>query len=703
MTLTINIPEIYEQIDFDGDRVAIESARLDGRITRVLLATLFEEANETWKGPQNLLLLADRTNQLRAELEGWLQAGEIKTKKRGSGLGYQMDGGSTVWVASIEDLDIHDPPFVKLDRVVIGDAHRLPKAVFQAVDEACRGPVIVSGEFTKKEHWFYQFARETETRLHRFAVHEILEAFPDQRKKFEQFKTGMSDTQLRRFLHLEDIELEQRLLAMADWLKHYLPHHFTLPFSALHDYFCERLERMSRIRGIKEGSIAPRGNAKTTFASLGYPLYAICEELEDYIILAADSMSQAIQRVEAISHELTNNALIAKDYPHVFDQGSVWNKHHIVTRNGVHVQALGIRKKIRGAKQLQFRPSCIISDDLDDDDIPFSPKKREKNNRWVDSNLLNLGLTGHTNYFFAGTALHQECVVCSLPKRGIHIETFSSIVNWPDRMDLWRKWEDTLIDLTEHDVDKRKRKAKAYYLRNKKLMNKGAEVLWPEYEDLYALMVLRSEIGTRAFESEKQGNHVDPALCEWDPKHFEGNVFFDEWPLGMELKTMALDPSKGQTDKPGDYQAMALLGIKNGTIYIDVDLSRRPVDEMLEQYIDLMWHFEPDVAVIEDAAFQDVLLYLADDIALRKKMVAAIEPLAHGGIRKIVRCRRLGPYVLRGQFRYKRSPGIQLYLDQMRAFPNGSYDDGPDVVEMALRKARLMLGGRRQKPVESPY
>ncbi len=702
MTLTINIPEIYEEIDLDEKRVAIETPRLDSRITRTLLALLFEESSESWRGERNLLFLADRTVSLRAELEGWLRSGGFKTKKRGAGLGFEVDG-TTLWLASTGDLDITDPPFVGLDRAVICDAHRLPLGAFEAIDEACRGPITVSGEFTKREHWFYKYARDPETRLHRFPADHVLSNFPDQQKKYDALVTGMSESQVSRFLDLEDIELEIRRLKMLDWLKQYLPHHFTLPFSSLHEYFCTRMERMADIRGVKEGSIAPRGNSKTTVASLGYPLYAICEELEDYIILAADSMSQAIQRVEAIAHELTNNSLLAKDYPHVFDQGAVWNKHHIVTRNGVHVQALGIRKKIRGAKQQQFRPSCIISDDLDDDDIPFSPKKREKNIRWVEGNLLNLGKTDHTNYFFVGTALHQECVVCQLPKKGIHIETFSSIIEWPDRMDLWRKWEDMLIDLTQHDVEKRKRKAKAFYLRNKKTMDEGSEVLWPEYENLYSLMILRSEIGTRAFESEKQGNHVDPSLCEWDPKHFDGNIFFDEWPVGMEVKTMALDPSKGKEDKPGDYQAMAMLGIKDGVIYIDVDLSRRPVDEMLEQYIDHMWTFQPDVAVIEDAAFQDVLLYLADDIALRKKMSAAIEPLPHGGIRKVVRIRRLGPYVLRAQCRYKKTPGIQIFLDQMRAFPNGSYDDGPDAVEMALRKARLMLGGRSQKPVETPF
>ena len=46
-------------------------------------------------------------------------------------------------------------------------------------------------------------------------------------------------------------------------------------------------------------------------------------------------------------------------------------------------------------------------------------------------------------------------------------------------------------------------------------MERVAELLWPEHEDLYALMGLRATIGASAFASEKQGDPISPESCEW--------------------------------------------------------------------------------------------------------------------------------------------------------------------------------------------
>lgn len=491
---------------------------------------------------------------------------------------------------------------------------------------------------------------------------------------------------------------------MLGWFKHYLPDHFPKPFSKLHTHMATRFKVMQRSRGQKEGAIAPRGNAKTTCASLGLPLHAICEGYETYILLAADSTGQAIQRVEAIGHELETNRQIQLDYPHVAGVGPVWNKNELVTRNGIKIQALGTRKKMRGAKYRANRPSLVIADDLDDDDVPFSAVKRERNWSWVTRNLLNLG-TPETNYWFNGSALHPECTICKLPSAGVKIKTFPSIINWPERMDLWMRWADILHDLSVEDLDDRDEIAREFYHDNEDAMNHGAKVLWPEWESLYDLMVLRENTGHRAFAGEKQGQALDPSMSEWDPKHFEGDIWFDQWPMRTDVKVMSLDPSMGKNSKRGDYQGITMLAVRDGLLYTDVQLGRWPVVEMIERYVDQIAEFMPDVAVIEADAFQELLLYMADDVALRLKLKAAIEPISHEGVRKRVRIGRLGPYVVRDQFRYlRRSQGIALHLDQMRAFPDDTvHDDGPDSVEMALRKARRMLGAGKQQVRRNPY
>ena len=54
-------------------------------------------------------------------------------------------------------------------------------------------------------------------------------------------------------------------------------------------------------------------------------------------------------------------------------------------------------------------------------------------------------------------------------------------------------------------------------------------------------------------------------------------------------------------------------------------------------------------------------------------------------INKDVRIRRIGPYLANRNIRFRRSEGSRLLVAQLREFPLGKFDDGPDALEMALR------------------
>ncbi len=64
----------------------------------------------------------------------------------------------------------------------------------------------------------------------------------------------------------------------------------------------------------------------------------------------------------------------------------------------------------------------------------------------------------------------------------------------------------------------------------------------------------------------------------------------------------------------------------------------------------------------------------------------------HNHINKQIRIRRLGPYLSQRKLRFlSSSPSTQLLVDQLRDFPLGTHDDGPDALEMALRLAEQIF------------
>jgi predicted phage terminase large subunit-like protein len=68
-------------------------------------------------------------------------------------------------------------------------------------------------------------------------------------------------------------------------------------------------------------------------------------------------------------------------------------------------------------------------------------------------------------------------------------------------------------------------------------------------------------------------------------------------------------------------------------------------------------------------------------------------------VNKQVRIRRLTQYLGQKQIRFKaNSPGARLLVNQLREFPLGDHDDGPDALEMAIRLAGIVIDQRAEPP-----
>jgi len=497
---------------------------------------------------------------------------------------------------------------------------------------------------------------------------------------------------------------ESKTESILSWGRRYFPDYFELPPGRHHVELDTKLRQWTRERDVKAAIEGPRGCAKSTLLTFLYPIWATCLNLEDYIILFAQTWDQATKYLGNIKEEFESNDKLAEDYPTACGRGSEWTKDGVITRNGVRIEALGAGQKIRGRRKKSKRPTALIIDDPEGDEAAYSKKIRETIRNWATKGVMKAGAPG-TNIIIAGTVIHRECLVShcgAMP--GWRSLKYKSIMEWPDRMDLWGQWEKILIG-DPSNAAKAERDAEAFFRENQDDMTQGAKILWPELEDLHALMFMRASEGHTAFESEKQNNPIDPSKCEWSPDLFEGDdIWFDDWPKAYQVATMALDPSKGKSDKQGDYQAIVSLVVGNdGCLYFDADISRRPVKEMITTFLDIADVFEPDVAVVEDVVFQELVLTEVEEQAVGRGLVMPVEGISTGGVNKVARIRRLGPYVSRRRCKFKRrSAGAQRLRQHMMDFPNGDFDDGPDAAEMAVRIAQRLLRAESSGGVVDP-
>jgi predicted phage terminase large subunit-like protein len=475
-----------------------------------------------------------------------------------------------------------------------------------------------------------------------------------------------------------------------EWGREYLQAHFVHASSRMHRWLGRELDALGGERGSKINLIGPRGSAKSTVATFCYVLRAAVEGWEPYIWIVSDTSDQAKIHLDNLRNELSENEQLKLAYPGAIARGRHWRSAAIQLANLVTIEAYGTGQSIRGRRRRAARPTLIVCDDLQNDSHIASAGQREVTRRWFQGTLLNAG-TPRTNVVNVATALHREALALELARTaGWTSRTFAAIETLPTNMALWKEWEAIYCDV---DNPGARHAAREFYERRRAEMDAGAVVLWPEVEDLYTLMRLRVEIGTTAFDREKQGRPVNPESCEWPEEYFADEIWLDTFPNTFTIRAIALDPSKGRDARKGDYSAYVFVGIDSrGVIHVEADLARRATPQMVEDGVALCLRFRPHLFGVEANQYQELLCgeFTAE---FARRRISHIVPVAiHNQISKQVRIRRLGPYLSQRQLKFlKSSPSTRLLVEQLRDFPVGAHDDGPDALEMALRLAEEVL------------
>lgn len=237
------------------------------------------------------------------------------------------------------------------------------------------------------------------------------------------------------------------------------------------------------------------------------------------------------------------------------------------------------------------------------------------------------------------------------------------------------------------------------------------EYLWPwKYSEAeYAAM--EASMGVRAWEALYQCNPTAEGSSEWDKSFFDDEHFFiadNQFPKHerqsnvitmspieeIQAGVLAVDPSKGIESKKGDYSFITYCGRTNAKRIVGDAWSGKVSAEILvDQMIEMAIRYKPQWVVGEENAFQNLILE-----AFKKKAETLGLPCKVFGVthntKKEVRIRRLGPFLSKHAFKFKRNIHTILLRDQLRLFPNAVHDDGPDSLELCIRHLVLLVNSR---------
>lgn len=207
---------------------------------------------------------------------------------------------------------------------------------------------------------------------------------------------------------------------------------------------------------------------------------------------------------------------------------------------------------------------------------------------------------------------------------------------------------------------------------------------------------------------ELDGEFVETEGAEWPAAWFPESLWFPSYPAGpYTLRVVGLDPSKGKAGvREGDYSALvSACRDGQGVFWVEADLdNRRPTSQIVLDGCAFAARVaaetgggQVDGFGVETDQFQELL---ADQFNSNSRAAGVQLPLYKmrtAGVPKEVRIRRLTPYLSTGLFRFRDTPGTRLLVEQLRTFPVGKFDDGPDSLEYAMRLATELWNGRQRR------
>ena len=477
----------------------------------------------------------------------------------------------------------------------------------------------------------------------------------------------------------------------------YLPHYFSRPSPPFHReldaLFAEGVMKglnpldnkkaINQKPGCRRATAAPRGHAKSTNFTFKDGLHATLYEYKHFIILMSDTYGQAAGFLAAYAEELEENEAIREDFGEL--RGSIWREDVIVTKTNIKVQAMGAGQKVRGLKHKNWRPDLVILDDMENDTNVQTPEQRKKLNDWFTKAVLKAG-DSYTDFVYIGTMLHYDGLLAKILKNpGFKGKKYKAVLSFSGSK-LWDDWEKIYIDLSNdnHETD-----ARAFFEAHRDEMLAGTLVLWEEKNSYYDLMRERIDGGISAFNSELQNEPINPDDC----------LFNEEWfdyynPAEIDFRDPRweffgfVDPSLGKTKK-SDFSAIITLALDKKTGYMlvaDADIERRHPDRIIEdvlgkaRWIQKQFNKRYRKFGAETNQFQ---WFLKEQLAKASAAARVYLPIVEVNQTsdKTLRIQTLQPDIKNKYIKFNREH--KRLLEQLRFFPMGDHDDGPDALEGA--------------------
>lgn len=410
---------------------------------------------------------------------------------------------------------------------------------------------------------------------------------------------------------------------------YHLNHRMEFPIGDFHK------QLMKQFQHPRVAIAAPRGHAKSTWASFFYPLYVALEHPGTSILLVSATAALAKHWLAEIRKEFEGNESLREFYGKIESTGK-WNEDILELKNGSRIWAKGSGNQLRG-----FGPDLIIGDDLETDEMVVSPTQRNDFDKWFWATLMGTARGKDIQVIIVGTILHTDSFLSDLINHGRE------------------GWLATLYQACDEKL---------------------TESLWPDMWPIEVLRTRKKEMGDYAFAQEYMNDPIPDDMRTFQDKWLR---YYTEPPKGCAYFT-TIDPAI-EIGAKNDCTAIVTCAIdRDENIYVVETINKKFLpSETVDCVFDVYKRWTPQVMGIETVAAQKLFKYELDRERKRRKVFPNFRELSSGGRRKSLRIEALQPRFQQGKI-FIREDMVELKTQLLRFPSPRCHDDLIDALAYQL-------------------
>lgn len=163
---------------------------------------------------------------------------------------------------------------------------------------------------------------------------------------------------------------------------------------------------------------APRGGAKSTVETFLDSIHGICLKRERFIIIVQNTYAKAAGTLNNIKYEFKYNERLKQNFGVDMElkdaEGDTIFRHPDGFMVRVLCKGADQMGSIRGERFGAYRPTLILVDDLEDDEMVKNPERRNELEKQFNEVLNYAGESGETRIVVIGTILHDDSLLAKL-------------------------------------------------------------------------------------------------------------------------------------------------------------------------------------------------------------------------------------------------------------------------------------------------